>query len=69
MVKLTAELIEQSAQYTNPVRDRELDLRGCRYVLLPLTLLGVWLVLQIRVLRLRLLLTLFCGKRGPSPTI
>ncbi|XP_069127631.1 U2 small nuclear ribonucleoprotein A'-like [Argopecten irradians] len=28
MVKLTAELIEQSAQYTNPVRDRELDLRG-----------------------------------------
>ncbi|KAL5016245.1 hypothetical protein ScPMuIL_005834 [Solemya velum] len=30
MVKLTAELIEQSAQYTNPVRDRELDLRGYR---------------------------------------
>lgn len=28
MVKLTPELIEQSAQYTNPVRDRELDLRG-----------------------------------------
>eukprot|EP00062_Callorhinchus_milii_P002423 gi/632938589/ref/XP_007905588.1/ PREDICTED: U2 small nuclear ribonucleoprotein A' [Callorhinchus milii] len=28
MVKLTAELIEQVAQYTNPVRDRELDLRG-----------------------------------------
>jgi len=28
MVKLTAELIEQSAQYTNAVRDRELDLRG-----------------------------------------
>ncbi|XP_056095545.1 U2 small nuclear ribonucleoprotein A' [Rhinichthys klamathensis goyatoka] len=28
MVKLTAELIEQAAQYTNPVRDRELDLRG-----------------------------------------
>lgn len=28
MVKLTAELIEQSAQYTNPVRDREIDLRG-----------------------------------------
>ena len=28
MVKLTAELIEQSAQYTNPLRDRELDLRG-----------------------------------------
>ncbi|XP_064604973.1 U2 small nuclear ribonucleoprotein A'-like [Liolophura sinensis] len=28
MVKLTAELIEQSAQFTNPVRDRELDLRG-----------------------------------------
>ena len=28
MVKLTAELIEQSAQYTNALRDRELDLRG-----------------------------------------
>ena len=28
MVRLTAELIEQCAQYTNPVRDRELDLRG-----------------------------------------
>ncbi|XP_035484084.2 U2 small nuclear ribonucleoprotein A' [Scophthalmus maximus] len=28
MVKLSAELIEQAAQYTNPVRDRELDLRG-----------------------------------------
>ncbi|CAI9726212.1 small nuclear ribonucleoprotein A trichohyalin-like [Octopus vulgaris] len=28
MVKLSAELIEHSAQYTNPVRDRELDLRG-----------------------------------------
>lgn len=28
MVKLTAELIEQAAQFTNPVRDRELDLRG-----------------------------------------
>lgn len=30
MVKLTAELIEQAAQYTNAVRDRELDLRGAR---------------------------------------
>ena len=28
MVKLTPELIEQAAQYTNPIRDRELDLRG-----------------------------------------
>ncbi|KAM4592758.1 U2 small nuclear ribonucleoprotein A' [Odontesthes bonariensis] len=28
MVKLSAELIELAAQYTNPVRDRELDLRG-----------------------------------------
>lgn len=28
MVKLTPELIEQAYQYTNPVRDRELDLRG-----------------------------------------
>lgn len=30
MVRLTADLIEQSAQYTNPVRDRELDMRGYR---------------------------------------
>ena len=28
MVKLTAELIEQAAQHTNAVRDRELDLPG-----------------------------------------
>ncbi|XP_057299112.1 U2 small nuclear ribonucleoprotein A'-like [Hydractinia symbiolongicarpus] len=28
MVKLTADLIEQSPQYTNPLRDREIDLRG-----------------------------------------
>ncbi|XP_040569924.1 U2 small nuclear ribonucleoprotein A' [Lepeophtheirus salmonis] len=28
MVKLTPDLIEGSAQYINPVRDRELDLRG-----------------------------------------
>ncbi|UYV81118.1 SNRPA1 [Cordylochernes scorpioides] len=28
MVKLTPDLIEQSAQYTNPIKDRELDLRG-----------------------------------------
>ncbi|XP_044743926.1 probable U2 small nuclear ribonucleoprotein A' [Chrysoperla carnea] len=28
MVKLTSELITQSMQYINPVRDRELDLRG-----------------------------------------
>lgn len=28
MVKLTAELMEQAGQYTNAVRDRELDLRG-----------------------------------------
>ncbi|KAL6112660.1 snrpa1 [Pungitius sinensis] len=28
MVKLSAELIEQAAQYTNPIRDRELDLRA-----------------------------------------
>ena len=32
MVKLTPELIEQCAQYTNPVRDRELDLRGKKEV-------------------------------------
>lgn len=28
MVKLTPELINQSMQYINPCRDRELDLRG-----------------------------------------
>ena len=28
MVKLTPDLIEGAAQYINPVRDRELDLRG-----------------------------------------
>lgn len=28
MVKLTPELIERCVQYTNPVRDRELDIRG-----------------------------------------
>jgi len=28
MVKLTADLIEISPQYTNPLRDREIDLRG-----------------------------------------
>ncbi|XP_054716223.1 U2 small nuclear ribonucleoprotein A'-like [Uloborus diversus] len=28
MVKLTAELIQMSAQFINPVRDRQLDLRG-----------------------------------------
>lgn len=28
MVKLTPELIEQAGQYSNPLRDRELDLRG-----------------------------------------
>lgn len=28
MVKLTAELIQNSMQFINPVKDRELDLRG-----------------------------------------
>ena len=28
MVKLTPDLIVNAAQYTNPVKDRELDLRG-----------------------------------------
>ena len=28
MVRLTAELIAESPQFTNPVKDRELDLRG-----------------------------------------
>jgi U2 small nuclear ribonucleoprotein A' len=30
MVKLTAEIIQNSMQYINPVKDRELDLRGYR---------------------------------------
>ena len=30
MVKLTAELIEESCQFTNTLKDRELDLRGCK---------------------------------------
>lgn len=28
MVKLTPDLIQSSMQYINPVKDRELDLRG-----------------------------------------
>ena len=28
MVKLSPELIEQCASYTNPVKDREIDFRG-----------------------------------------
>jgi len=28
MVKLTADMIDQAPQYTNPLRDREIDLRG-----------------------------------------
>lgn len=31
MVKLTAELIYGAAQYTNPVKERELDLSGKSY--------------------------------------
>ena len=31
MVKLTPELIEQCASYTNPVKDREIDFRGKDY--------------------------------------
>lgn len=34
MVKLTPDLIQQSMQYMNPVRDRELDLRGKKIKLL-----------------------------------
>lgn len=34
MVKLTPELILQSMQYINPVRDRELDLRGNRILII-----------------------------------
>lgn len=40
MVKLSAELIEQAAQYTNPVRDRELDLRGW-FVFSPAVLVSI----------------------------
>jgi len=28
MVRLSAELIHGAAQYTNPIKERELDLRG-----------------------------------------
>ena len=28
MVKITVDMLEQCAQYTNPVKDREIDLRG-----------------------------------------
>ena len=31
-MKLTAELILQSAQFTNALKDRELDLRGIHFV-------------------------------------
>lgn len=31
MVKLTVDLIEQAEQFTNPVRDRELQLRGYKF--------------------------------------
>ena len=32
MVKLTPDIIEGAGQYINPVRDRELDLRGYKVV-------------------------------------
>lgn len=39
MVKLTPELINQSMQFINPCRDRELDLRGVQtFIILRLTL-------------------------------
>lgn len=34
MVKLTPDLIQNSMQYINPVKDRELDLRGNELLLL-----------------------------------
>ena len=33
-MKLTAELILQSAQFTNALKDRELDLRGMHFVVM-----------------------------------
>ena len=33
MVKLTPDIFEMSPQFTNPVRDRELDLRGFNCIL------------------------------------
>ena len=42
MVKLTADMIEQSPQYTNPLREREIDLRG--YKLSVIENLGATLV-------------------------
>ena len=38
MVKLTAEIIQQSYQYLNPIRERELDLRGKISLVLPMIL-------------------------------
>lgn len=31
MVRLTAELIENAPQFTNPIKDRELDLHGYKF--------------------------------------
>jgi len=44
MVKLTVELIEQAAQYTNPVRDRELDLRGTFTMIFQILILGAQII-------------------------
>ena len=48
MVKLTAELIEQSAQYTNALRDRELDLRGENLIILESLLLNFKNIISYR---------------------
>ena len=48
MVKLTAQLIADSPQYTNPLRDREIDLRG--YKLSVIENLGATLVSIFHVL-------------------
>lgn len=48
MVKLTTELIMNSFQFINPVKDRELDLRGKRQPNV------VWFVITENIIYLRL---------------
>lgn len=48
MVKLTPELIQQSSQHINPLRDRELSLRGvCTLLLLYRIMSRVFMKLEI----------------------
>ncbi len=42
MVRLTAELIEDSYQYMNPIREYELNLRGYLFAFIRFVLVKVW---------------------------